>query len=316
MTMVAQLKVFAGRSTEPLAAEICQHLGISLGKREIIQFSNDNTFVKINENVRECDVFVVQTSCPPINHNLMELLIMIDALSRASAHRITAVLPFYPYGRSDKKDQPRIPITARLVADLLTTAGADRVVTVDLHSPQIQGFFTIPLDHLTAADMLCKYFEQKNVADLVVVATDAGGAKKASVYAKWLKAPLAIMDKRRNGNDDQAQITHFIGDVENKNVVILDDEIDTAGTVQETAKALRAAGAKDIYVGCTHPVFSGPAVERLRNSDIKEIVTTNTLPTEHAKDLSNLKVLSVAPIIAETIRRINQGESVSTLFRS
>ena len=284
MTMVAQLKVFAGRSTEPLAAEICQHLGINLGKREIIQFSNDNTFVKINENVRECDVFVVQTSCP--------------------------------YGRSDKKDQPRIPITARLVADLLTTAGADRVVTVDLHSPQIQGFFTIPLDHLTAADMLCKYFEQKNVADLVVVATDAGGAKKASVYAKWLKAPLAIMDKRRNGNDDQAQITHFIGDVENKNVVILDDEIDTAGTVQETAKALRAAGAKDIYVGCTHPVFSGPAVERLRNSDIKEIVTTNTLPTEHAKDLSNLKVLSVAPIIAETIRRINQGESVSTLFRS
>ena len=169
---------------------------------------------------------------------------------------------------------------------------------------------------MNVADMLCKYFEQKNVADLVVVATDAGGAKKASVYAKWLKAPLAIMDKRRNGNDDQAQITHFIGDVENKNVVILDDEIDTAGTVQETAKALRAAGAKDIYVGCTHPVFSGPAVERLRNSDIKEIVTTNTLPTEHAKDLSNLKVLSVAPIIAETIRRINQGESVSTLFRS
>lgn len=314
--MVAQLKVFAGRSTEPLAAEICQHLGINLGKREIIQFSNDNTFVKINENVRECDVFVVQTSCPPVNHNLMELLIMIDALSRASAHRITAVLPFYPYGRSDKKDQPRIPITARLVADLLTTAGADRVVAVDLHSPQIQGFFTIPLDHLTAADMLCKYFERKGIADLVVVATDAGGAKNASVYAKWLKAPLAIMDKRRNGNDDQAHITNFIGDVENKNVVILDDEIDTAGTVQETVRALRAAGAKDIYVGCTHPVFSGPAVERLLASDIKEIVTTNTLPTGHAEELSNLTVLSVAPIIAETIRRINQGESVSTLFRS
>lgn len=316
MTMVGQLKVFAGQATEPLAAEICQHLGINLGKREIIQFSNDNTFVKINENVRECDVFVVQTSCPPVNHNLMELLVMLDALRRASARRITVVLPLYPYARSDKKDQPRVPITARLVADLLTTAGADRVLTIDLHSSQIQGFFTIPLDHLTAADMLCTYFEQKGIADLVVVATDAGGAKKASTYAKWLNAPLAIMDKRRIGNSDKAMVANFIGDVVNKNVVILDDEIDTAGTIKETVKALRAAGAKDIYVGCTHAVFSGPAVERLAESDLKELVITNTVPIPHAKHLECLTVLSVAPMLAEAIARINQGESVSTIFRA
>ncbi|MGI6343450.1 MAG: ribose-phosphate diphosphokinase, partial [Bacillota bacterium] len=200
------MKVFAGQATEPLAAEICQHLGIDLGQREVIQFSNDNTFVKINENVRECDVFVVQTACPPINHNLMELLIMIDALSRASAHRITAVLPFYPYGRSDKKDQPRVPITARLVADLLTTAGADRVVAVDLHSPQIQGFFTIPLDHLTAADMLCEYFMEKGIEDLVVVATDAGGAKKAAAYAERMNAPSG--HRRQTAPGQQRQGHH------------------------------------------------------------------------------------------------------------
>jgi ribose-phosphate pyrophosphokinase len=246
----------------------------------------------------------------------MELLIMIDALSRASAHRITAVLPFYPYGRSDKKDQPRVPITARLVADLLTTAGADRVVAVDLHSPQIQGFFTIPLDHLTAADMLCEYFMEKGIEDLVVVATDAGGAKKAAAYAERMNAPLAIGDKRRQGNNDKATIANFIGDVNGKNCVILDDEIDTGGTVRETAKALRANGAKDVYVGCTHPVFSGPAIDRLLESNLKEIVVTNTVPVPQAKRLPNLKILSVAPIIAETIRRINQGESVSTLFRS
>lgn len=313
--MVGQLKVFAGQATEPLAADICRHLGINLGKREIIQFSNDNTFVKINENVRECDVFVVQTSCPPVNHNLMELLIMLDALRRASPRRITVVLPLYPYARSDKKDQPRVPISARLVADLLTTAGADRVLTIDLHSSQIQGFFTIPLDHLTAADMLCSYFEQKSIQDLVVVATDAGGAKKASVYAKWLNAPLAIMDKRRSGNNDKAMVANFIGDVINKNVVILDDEIDTAGTIKETVKALRCNGARDIYVGCTHAVFSGPAVERLAECNLKELVITNTVPTARAQSLNCLTVLSVAPMLGDAIKRINQGESVSTLFR-
>jgi ribose-phosphate pyrophosphokinase len=314
--MMGELKVFAGQATESLTAEICKQLGLSLGKREIIQFSNDNTFVKISENVRDCDVFVVQTSCPPVNHNLMELLVMLDALRRASARRITAVLPLYPYARSDKKDQPRVPITARLVADLLTTAGADRVVAIDLHSSQIQGFFTIPLDHLTAADMLCSYFHNKGIEDLTVVATDAGGAKKASVYAKWLDAPLAIMDKRRSGNDDKAMVANFIGDVRGKNAVILDDEIDTAGTVKETVKALRKAGAKDIYVGCTHAVFSGPAVERLEECNLKELVVTDTVPTTRAKNLSCLKVLSVAPMLAQAIDRIHRGESVSTLFRA
>lgn len=312
--MARQLKVFAGQASEALAAEICQHLDIPLGKREIIQFSNDNTFVKISENVRDCDVFVVQTSCPPVNHNLVELLIMMDALRRASAQRITAVLPFYPYARSDKKDQPRIPITARLVADLLTTAGADRVVTVDLHSPQIQGFFTIPLDHLTAADMLCSYFQEKQIPDLVVVATDAGGAKKAASYARLLNTPLAIMDKRRSSNDDSATIHHFIGDVKDKNALILDDEIDTGGTVKETVQALRNAGVKDVYVGCTHPVFSGPAVERLSACSAKEFVVTNTLPSP--KCMPNLTVLSIAPLLAEAIKRINEGESVSTLFKT
>jgi ribose-phosphate pyrophosphokinase len=307
--------VFSCSSSQKLASEICHHLGISLGEGEILQFSNDNTFVRIKENVRECDVYVVSTSCPPVNHNLMELLIVIDALRRASARRITAVLPLFPYGRSDKKDQPRIPITARLVADLLTTAGASRVVTIDLHSPQIQGFFTIPLDHLTAADLLTDYFRKKNIPNLVVVATDAGGAKKAATYAEWLNAPLAIMDKRRSGNDDKARVANFIGDVRGKNALILDDEIDTGGTIQAAVHALREAGAKEVYVGCTHAVCSGPAVERLASCCLQEIVITDTLPLRFKENLDNLTVLSVAPLLAQTIRRINQGESVSTLFR-
>lgn len=313
--MVGELKIFAGRASQDLATKICRHLNLSLGTREILQFSNDNTFVKITENVRECDVFVIQTSCPPVNHNLMELLIMIDALRRASAHRITAVLPLYPYARSDKKDQPRVPITARLVADLLTTAGADRIVTIDLHSPQIQGFFTIPLDHLTAADLLYSYIAKKNLTDLVVVATDAGFAKEASVYARWLNAPLAIMDKRRCGNDDRAEVHNFIGDVAGKHVVIFDDEIDTAGTVEETVKALRQRGAKDIYVGCTHAVFSGPALQRLRGCQPTELIVTDTVPVSDKHGIPQLTVLSVAPMLAQAILRINQGESLSTLFK-
>jgi len=314
--LIGELKIFSGTSSYALTSDICRNLGVPLGQSEIFQFSNDNTFAKVNENVRECDVYVVQTSCPPVNHNVMELLILIDALRRASARRITAVLPFFPYGRSDKKDQPRIPITARLVADLLTTAGANRVVTIDLHSPQIQGFFTIPLDHLTSADLLINYFSKKNIPDLVVVATDAGGAKKAAAYADWLNAPLAIMDKRRSGNDDQARIAHFIGEVAGKNALILDDEIDTGGTIHATVHALRDAGAKDIYVGCTHAVFSGPAIKRLADCCLTEIVTTDTLPLPFKDKLDNLTVLSVAPILAQIISRIHKGESVSTLFRS
>jgi len=313
--MVGELKIFAGRASVELATSICGQLNLPLGKREILSFSNDNSFIKINENVRECDVFVIQTSCPPVNHNLMELLIMIDALRRASARRITAVLPMYPYARSDKKDQPRIPITARLVADLLTTAGADRIITIDLHSPQIQGFFTIPLDHLTAGDLLYTYIAEKNISDLVVVATDAGFAKEASVYARWLHAPLAIMDKRRCGNDVQATVHNFIGNVAGKNAVIFDDEIDTGGTIKETVKALKKAGAKDIFIACTHPVFSGPAVERLRGCQPTELIVTDTVPLPQNHNLEGLTVLSVAPMLAEAIKRIHDGESVSTLFK-
>ena len=314
--MVGELKIFAGKASEDLAERICTHLAIPLGTRTVKQFSNDNTFVKITENVRECDVFVIQTSCPPVDHNLMELLITIDALRRASAKRITAVLPLYPYARSDKKDQPRVPITARLVADLLTTAGADRIITIDLHSPQIQGFFTIPLDHLTAADLLYSYIAEKNIPDLVVVATDAGFAKEASVYARWLNAPLAIMDKRRSGNDDKATVHNFIGNVADKNVVIFDDEIDTGGTIKETVKALKHAGAKDVYIGCTHAVFSGPAVERLRECHATELIVTDTVPLPHSCELECLTVLSVAPMLAEAIRRVHGGESLSSLFKN
>lgn len=313
--MIGDLKIFAGRASEELAGKICNHLELPLGDRTIKEFSNNNTFVKINENVRECDVFVIQTSCPPVNHNLMELLITIDALRRASAKRITAVLPLYPYARSDKKDQPRIPITARLVADLLTTAGADRIITMDLHSPQIQGFFTIPLDHLTAADLLYSYIAAKKIPNLVVVATDAGFAKEASVYARWLHAPLAIMDKRRNGNDDKAVVHQFIGDVHDKNVVIFDDEIDTAGTVKETVKALKLAGARDIYIGCTHAVFSGPAIVNLKECHATELIVTDTVPLPKDHGIDCIKTISVAPMLAQAITRIHNGESVSTLFK-
>lgn len=309
------LKVFAGSPTVPLARRICDELGIELGDSTILKFSNDNTFIKINENVRQYDVFVVQTSCPPVDQNLMEALIMIDALRRASAARITAVLPLYPYGRSDKKDQPRIPITARLVADLLMTAGADRVVTVDLHSPQIQGFFTIPLDHLTAGNLLVDYFLNLEIPDLVVVAPDAGAAKEADVYARWMNAPLAIMDKRRTANDDAAAVANFIGEIKGRNALIIDDEISTAGTIVEVVKALKGHGANKIYVGCTHPVFSGPAVDRLRNAAIEELVVTDTVPLPEHCDIPNLTVLSIAPLLAQAIKRIHEGQSVSVLFK-
>lgn len=311
--MKSELRVFSGRATRYLADEICSHLGVPLGEAEVFKFSNDNTFVRIKENVREADVFVVQTSFPPVDEALMELLILIDALKRASARRITAVLPLYPYARSDRKDQPRVPITARLVADLLTTAGANRVVTIDLHSDQIQGFFTIPLDHLTAASLLGDYFAKKNLEHPVVVATDAGGAKKATRYAKRLRAPLALMDKRRIGNEDRVEITCFIGDVLGRQAIILDDEIDTAGTLAETIHCLERSGVVEIYVGCSHPVLSGPAVERLSQLPIKELVVTNSLPLGD-KHPPNLTVLSIAPMLAQAILRIHTGESISSLF--
>jgi ribose-phosphate pyrophosphokinase len=312
--MKNEIKVFAGRPSRQLATAICNGLAIPLGQAEIFKFSNDNTFVKINENVREADVFIVQTSTAPVDQNLMELLIMADALRRASAARITAVLPYYPYGRSDKKDQPRVPITARLVADLLIAAGVNRVITLDLHAPQIQGFFTVPLDNLTASNLLCDHQAGLAIPNMVVVATDAGSAKKANYYARRLRVPMAIMDKRRYGNDDSAHIENFIGDIEGRNAVIFDDEVDTAGTISETVRALVAEGAKDIYVACTHPVLSGPAVQRLRQAPIKKMIVTDSIPLSQEKSLPFLEVISTAPLFAEAIRRVHEGLSVSVLF--
>lgn len=309
-----RLRIFACSTSYDFSLEICNELGTDLGKMEIIKFDNDNKFIRILETVREDDCFVVQTSMPPVDENLMELLIAIDALKRASAKRVTAVMPYYPYVRSDKKDQPRVPITARLVADLLTAAGADRILTCDLHSAQIQGFFKIPVDHLTAINLLCEYLTHKKIPNLVVVATDAGSSKKAYRYAKMLHAPIAMLDKRRIGNEQEVEIEHVIGDVEGKNIVIFDDEIDRASSVKQAIEILIKYNIKDIYIGCTHPVLSGPAVERLKNLPIKEIITTNTIPLKHEKKLDNMTILSIAPLFAQAIKRIHTGQSIGKLL--
>jgi len=292
------------------------YLGYEVGKIDIFKFDNDNTFVRILETVREKDVFVVQTSMPPVDQNFMELLITIDALKRASAGRITAVLPYFPYARSDRKDQPRVPITAKLVADLLTTAGANRILTCDLHSPQIQGFFNIPVDQLTARELLCNYFLDKGYSDYVVVAPDAGSSKKAYKYAKRLKAPIAMLDKRRLGNEQEVEISSVIGNVKGMRAVIFDDEIDRCSTIMESVNILQAHGVSEIYVGCTHAVFSGPAIERLKSLPINEVVVTNTIPLTDKKKLDKITVLSMAPLFAETILRICQGESVGEIFNN
>jgi len=310
--MIAERRIFAGRATRALAQEICDHLGVKLSRAEVMKLKNDNLFVQIQENVRERDVFVVQTSCPPVDENLMETLIMIDALKRASAGRITAVLPYFPYGRSDKKDQPRVPITARLVADLLTTAGADRIMTIDLHSPQIQGFFSIPCDHLTATTLFAQYMRAKGLASPVAVATDAGAAKRALSFARALQIPLAIMEKHRHGNTDTVAVTAFIGDVRGREAIVFEDEISTGSTLLAAAEVLQEQGAAAIYVCATHAVFAGDALERLQQSAINEVVVTNTIPH---KDLpSKITELSVAPLLAEAIQRVTTGESISSLF--
>lgn len=307
-----ELKIFSGQAHVSLAEDICKKLDLSLGVAHISRFSNDNLFVSIEESVRDADVFVVQPSCYPVDTGLMELLLLIDALKRASAGRISAVVPYYPYARSDKKDQPRIPITARLVGDLLTTAGAQRIVTIDLHAPQIQGFFSIPVDHLTAIPILLDYFKKKEFYDLVVVSPDAGGAKLAELYSRNLNAPYAILDKRRCGID-RAQVRNVIGDVRDRDLLIIDDEISTAGSLRESVGVLKEHGARDIYVGCTHPIFSGSIKENLFQLDIVELVVTNTVPV--SQDLQDkVKVLSVASLLAEAIKRIHSGGSISQLF--
>ncbi len=316
MSRFTDLRVFSGSSHPELTDSICAHLGITPGKREIIRFSNENLLVQIEESVRESDVFVVQTSCPPVNEHIMEELILIDALKRASAARITAVLPYFPYVRSDKKDKPRIPITARLMADLLEAAGADRVVTMDLHSPQIQGFFKIPLDHLQAAPLLADFVRKRIHGDnAVVVASDAGEAKDAASFASRLNLDIAIIDKRRTAHDENAIAANLIGDVKGKVAILIDDEVASGGTLVQATEFLHREGATKVIACATHAVFTGNAPERLRNSGVTEMAVTNTLPVGPEKRFDGLEVISVAGLFADAIRRIHTGESVSTLFQ-
>jgi ribose-phosphate pyrophosphokinase len=293
---------------------VCDYLGIPLGEAEVFEFSNENIFVRILENVRERDVFVVQPICSPVNKSLVELLIMLDAFRRASAGRITAVVPYYGYSRTDKKDQPRVPITARLIADLLTTAGANRLLTVDLHAPQIQGFFTIPVDELTARQMLAQYFKEKALNNLVVVATDIGISKVARDMAAKLGVPLAIMEKRRLGNVDATETLNVIGEVEGMRALTVDDEIDTGGSLVGVVNTLLEHGATEIYACCTHPVFSGHAIQRIATSPVKEVVVTDTIPVNKDKKLDKITVLSIASLIGEAIHRIHTGLSVGAMF--
>jgi ribose-phosphate pyrophosphokinase len=311
-----ELAVFSGTAHPQLARDICRHLGIQLGNAQISKFSNENIFVKINENVRGEDVFVIQPFGSPVNDSIMELLIMLDALKRASAQRITAVVPYYAYGRTDKKDQPRVPITARLIADCVTTAGANRFLTMDLHAGQIQGFFSIPVDELTGQDIVAHYFFARELDDVTVVATDAGFAKRARNFAAQMNAPLAIVEKRRMGNDDRSESMGLIGSVAGRHALIVDDEVDTAGSMLQAARIVKEHGARNVYAAATHGVLSGPAVERLRSAEIAELVLTDTLPLPPHKRLPNITVLSVAGLLAGAIERIHEGRSVSELFRS
>ncbi len=309
-----ELKVFTGNAHPSLARGICDYLKMPLGSAEVFEFSNENIFVRILENVRRRDVFVVQPVCSPVNKSLVELLIMLDALKRASAERITAVVPYYGYGRTDKKDQPRVPITARLVADMLTVAGADRVLTMDLHAPQIQGFFTIPVDELTAVSLLVQYFREKGADDMVVVATDIGISKRARDFAARLNLPLAIVEKRRLGNAGISQTLNIIGEVKGKKALIVDDEIDTAGSLCSVVEAVIEEGAGKVYACCTHPIFSGPAIQRIAASPVEEVVVTDTVPLRGKKNLDKIVVLSVAPLLGEAIHRIHTGLSVGAMF--
>ncbi len=310
------MKVFTGNANPALAKAITEYLDMPLGKAEVFEFSNENIFVRILENVRERDTFVIQPICHPVNKSLVELLIMLDALRRASAKRITAVIPHYGYGRSDRKDQPRVPITARLVADLLTTAGANRVLTVDLHSPQIQGFFNIPVDELTALSLFSDYFREMSFNDLVVVATDIGISKRARDVAARLNAPLAIIEQRRLGNVDKKESLNVIGEVEDMVALIVDDEIDTAGSLINVVSVLLERGAKEVYSCATHPVFSGSATQRIDSCLVKEVTVTDTIPVTGEKKVDKITVLPIAPLLGEAIRRIHSGQSIGALFEN
>ncbi len=309
-----RLQLFAGNSNPVLAKEICDYLGLTLGRATVSTFSDGEIYVKVQENVRGNDVFVIQSMSGPVNTHIMELLILIDALKRASAREITAVIPYYGYARQDRKDQPRVPITAKLVADLIGSIGAHRVLTIDLHTGQIQGFFNIPVDHLYASPVLLQYFKKKKFDDLVIVSPDAGGVERARAFAKKMEVGLAIIDKRREG-PNRTKIMNIIGEVENHDILILDDMIDTAGTIAQAAVAIKGKGAKRIFAGCTHSVFSGPAITRLNEAPIDEIVVTNTIPLNGKETAcKKITVLSVASLLGEAIKRINEESSVSSLF--
>jgi len=308
-----RLMLFGGRSNPALAKEIAEFLGVQLGKVEIESFSNGEIYVRYLESVRGADAFVIQTLSEPINDNLVELLIMIDALKRASAHGIFAVIPHYGYARQDKKAAAREPITAKLIADLLVTAGINRMITVDLHAGQIQGFFNVPVDHLTGLPLLAGYFIEKNLDDLVVVSPDVGRVKMAKKYADRMGASLAILHKSRPAHN-VAEVSHVIGEVEGRPCILIDDMVDTAGTLVSGAQALIEHGAKEVYAGATHPVLSGPAIERIEKSPIKELVVANTLPIPESKMISKIKVLSIAQLFAQAIRNVYEDRSVSELF--
>jgi len=312
--MPGELKIFGGRSHPALVQEICGYLNLSAGELAAINFSDGETFCQVEENVRGSDVFIVQPTCAPVNQNLMELLILLDAFKRSSASRVTAVIPYYGYARQDKKDRPRVPITAKLVADLISKAGADRVLTMDLHADQIQGFFDVPVDHLFAAPVILEALRDLELPDLVIVSPDAGGVERARAIAKRLGVGLAIVDKRRTA-PNTAEVMHVIGDVDGCNALIVDDIIDTAGTLTKTVEALRGKGAQRILAAGTHGVLSGPALERIDASPLESVLITNTIPVEEKLSQSaKLRSLSVAPLLGEAIRRIHENSSVSSLF--
>jgi ribose-phosphate pyrophosphokinase len=308
------MRVFSGNANRPLAEEICRYLGIQLGEANTSRFSDGEFNFQINENVRGADVFIVQPTCPPVDENVVELLIMLDAFRRSSADRVTAVIPYYGYARKDRKDRPRVPISAKVMANIITTAGANRVLTMDLHAGQIQGFFDIPVDHLYAAPVMLDYFVKLNLPDLVVVAPDAGGVERARAYAKRLDCDLALADKRRDKEKmNTVEVMNIVGNVEGRTALIVDDMVDTAGSLTQVAQSITANGAREVYACCTHAVLSGPAMERIEKSTIKELVVTNTIPPRQSVS-RKVKSLSVAGLLAEAIRSIHTSASVSKLF--
>jgi len=313
MSSRQQLKIFTGNANSALAEEIAHYLGVSVGSAKVTHFSDGEIQVKINESVRGADVFIIQPTCEPVNEHLMELLVMVDAVRRASARRITAVTPYYGYARQDRKARARDPITAKLVANLITASGARRAIAMDLHAGQIQGFFDIPVDHLPCVPILAQYYIQQRLDNVVVVSPDLGGVQRARDLADRIGAPIAIIDKRRP-EPNVAEIMHIIGDIKGKNVIMIDDIIDTAGTITQGAVALKELGAADVYACCTHPVLSGPAVDRLAGAPIREVLVTNTIPLPENKIIDKIKVLSVAPLLGEAIIRIHEDLPVSKLF--